>query len=56
MTCKCGREALDVKGAYRYILCGINCLFCDCPTPIDTPVPDTLVPIPHGLLLWSEGR
>jgi len=56
MTCRCGREAYDQRGRYACIGCGIHCLFCDCPTPTDTPVPDRREPMPDGLSLWSDQR
>jgi hypothetical protein len=34
MTCKCGLEVLDQKGAYFCIGFGKFCVLCDCPTPI----------------------
>jgi hypothetical protein len=55
MTCTCGREVFDDHGRYFCIGCGHYCVFCDCPTPLDTPVPDLVEPDPDGLSLWSEG-
>jgi hypothetical protein len=54
MTCACGREALDQKGAYFCISCGKHCVHCSCVRASDVPVPDRREPPPDGLLLWSE--
>jgi hypothetical protein len=54
MTCKCGGEVFDYKGAYLCLGCHRFCLFCDYPTPIDTAVPDTREPILNGSAWWSD--
>jgi len=56
MRCKCGHRVFlgKVSGVYHCLNCAQLRASCDCPTPRETPVPDTPGPIPEGLSLWSD--
>jgi hypothetical protein len=53
-TCKCGHQVLLCSLVARCEGCREACAMCDCPTPPDTPVPDSREPAGQRLCLIQQ--